>query len=111
MNAEELITAHQNLYDFCCLAKVSRPGKLLGKDTFGVDHELQNITRYYVSETGVDLIKLMKPLKGQTDWRRIGIDVGWKVTVCNKIEDAIIPINYDYYIQRANDLITPLRLI
>jgi hypothetical protein len=41
--------------------------------------------------------------------RRIGICVGWKVTECNDITQATVPINYDYYIQEAQKLVEPLR--
>lgn len=46
--------------------------------------------------------------RSKYDDRRIGISVGWKVTECNDIMDANVPINYDYYIQEANKLVEPL---
>ena len=58
---------------------------------------------------GVELVKIMPPLaKKPGVYRRIGIDVGWKVTPCNNIHDAIKPINYDYYIEKTNRLIVNL---
>ncbi len=73
------------------------------------------LTRYYVSETGVSLIKLMpqkhktEPFKLADEPKRIGIDVGWRVTPCNDIADATVPVDYNYYIQKARDLVNPVK--
>lgn len=41
--------------------------------------------------------------------RRIGIDTGWLVKVCNNIKDFDGDINYDYYINEAKKLVDTLK--
>ena len=60
---EEFIRKHQNMYDFQLRTKVQRSSKLVLTDELGVDHQVQNICRYYVSTNGMDLIKVMPPLE------------------------------------------------
>jgi hypothetical protein len=73
------------------------------KDRLLLDEkQIQNITRYYISNRGGSLIKVMS---GE---RRIGINVGWKVTECNRFEGTQ-DINYDYYIKEAEKLVKPLK--
>ena len=38
------------------------------------------------------------------DWRKIGIEAGWNVQVCNDLADATLPINYDYYVKEVEAL-------
>lgn len=40
--------------------------------------------------------------------RRTAVCKGWKVTVCNDMKDATVPVNYDYYIAEAKKLVDPL---
>lgn len=104
------IAGHNDYMDFMLRAKVPRSSRLVGVDHAGNDQPLQNITRYYVTHQGVELVKIMPPLSRKPDlWRRIGIDVGWKVAPCNNLSDVRLPINYDYYIEKANKLITKLQ--
>ena len=53
----------------------------------------------------------MPPLpKDPEKWRRTEIQSGWLVQVCNNIEDAKgHPIDYNYYVQRVEDLVMGLR--
>jgi hypothetical protein len=90
--------------DFMLKVKVPRTSYLTIDDK-----PLQRITRYYVSTEGGSLFKWMPPLKGKTDWRKIGVECGWKVTPCNDIKDAITPIDYEYYIQEVEKLCLILR--
>lgn len=47
--------------------------------------------------------------KSKFETRRIGINTGYKVTVCNNIQILQhVSINYDYYITQANKLVLPL---
>ncbi len=59
---EDYIRQHDNMYDFCLRTKVARSSKLVIVDENGVDHQTQNICRYYVSKNGGDLVKVMPPL-------------------------------------------------
>jgi len=52
----------------------------------------------------------MPPLKGKTEWRKIGAECGWKVAPCNNIKQADrSTINYEYYIQEVEKLCLILR--
>lgn len=108
-NIRETVWANNDIYDFCLRAKVSRDSSLQLEYEGSRVKVLQNVTRYYVSRNGGNLIKIMPPLKGKTDHRRIGIAVGWKVTECNHIGDALEQIDYNYYIQKTHELVEPLR--
>jgi len=65
---------------------------------------VQNVTRYYIAKGGQPLTKWMPPLKGKTEWRKIGVESGWNVQVCNDIADGTLPIDYDYYVERVEKL-------
>jgi len=103
---DQFVRCHADPLDFMLRAKVPRSSRLM----LG-DRQIQNVTRYYVSTTGGALVKVMPPLaKSVTgEDRRIGIDVGWVVTECNRLP-ATRPadINYDYYIAEAEKLVQPL---
>jgi len=108
---DHFIRTHTDMMDFMFRAKVPRSSKLVGVDSDGEDQPLENITRYYVTgDHGVSLIKIMPPLAKKPDvYRRIGVNVGWKVAPCNDLKQIRMPINYDYYIEQAHKLIEPLR--
>lgn len=59
---ENFIREHRNKFDFMGRTKVPRSSKLVLTDENGVDHQVQNICRYYVSTKGMDLVKVMPPL-------------------------------------------------
>ena len=86
--------------DFMLRAKVPRSSHLLWGET-----PVQNTCRYYVSTEGQSLTKVMPPLAKKPDhWRRIGVESGWTVCVCNDLRDATMPINYEYYINETEKL-------
>ncbi len=91
-------------YDFFGRVKVPRNSRLVGV-LDGEDVPLENVCRYYVSEGGVSLVKIMPPLAKKPDqWRRIGVESGWTVCPCNDVRDAVLPVNYKYYIQEIEKL-------
>lgn len=138
----EFIMDHDNHWDFYLRTKVNRSDRLVAVDDNG-ETEQQHITRYYISNEGVELVKIMPPTqKGIEKWnsvphwrhrengkhvnakkapsgkydqcpppsdtppnRRIGINKGFKVTVCNEILDVPTDINYQWYIQEAEKLV------
>jgi DNA polymerase elongation subunit (family B) len=108
---EQTVRSWPDKMDFMCRVKINRGSHLRGvKD--GNDYVLPNLTRYYVSEGGYALIKLMPPLaKKPTEWRRIGVESGWTVCPCNKLEHAVLPIDYQYYIDEVKKLVDPLKEI
>jgi len=86
--------------DFMLRVKVPRTSHLLWGD-----ERVQNTCRYYVSIGGDALTKVMPPLPKKPDhWRRIGVESRWTVCVCNDIRDAVLPINYDYYVNEIEKL-------
>ena len=104
---EEFIYNHGDKFDFMLRTKVPRSSRLvLVKNDVEVPQ--QNICRYYISKDGGELIKIMPPLEGKEEERRMGIDVGWKVKTCNNVKSFEWDIDYDYYIQEAKKLVDPL---
>ncbi len=91
-------------WDFYLRVKVPRSSYL---SLDGV--QVQNTTRYYISKSGGTLIKWMPPLKGKTEWRQIAVESGWKVCVCNRIEEATMPIDFEFYIQEVEKLVLGLK--
>lgn len=80
-----------------------------GVDAY-VDEEVQRISRYYIANKGGELFKIMPPLKGKSLPRRMAQCKGWQVRICNDIKDAEPwDINYDYYIEETEKLVTPLQ--
>jgi hypothetical protein len=90
--------------DFMLRIKVPRSSKLLYIDGHD-ESEIQNTTRYYISTEGGRLVKVMPPLKGKTEWRRFEVEKGVTCCVCNDIKDAVMPINYDYYVTEVEKLV------
>ena len=85
--------------DFMLRIKVPRTSHLLWGD-----EKVQNTTRYYVAKGGKPLTKVMPPLKGKTEWRRIGVESGWQVQVCNDIADAVLPVDFNWYVNETEKL-------
>lgn len=191
---EDFIRCHSEPLDFCIHAKAPRSNTIVSVRD-GIETEMQNINRYYVSNDGVELVKIAPPAKGakvgtwkrkagvsdaeydavvreiwrgapkwkegtgwiidgvqhdsrslhpdtangyyymEDDGRRVVTDIdgvpwderihtkakskhterrtsfakGWKVTVCNTMDDFDgSKINYDYYIAEARKLVDPL---
>jgi len=94
-----------DITDFMLRTKVPRSSYLAIEQEGEPPKQLQNITRYYIAEGGGRLFKWMPPLKGKTDWRKIGVESGWGVQPCNDIKDAgKLPIDFDYYVREVEKL-------
>jgi len=106
----ETLKSHPDIMDFMLRVKVPRTSRLLYTDEHG-EHVIQNTTRYYVSEGGGTLTKVMPPLPKKPDggWRRFAVEKGRSVCVCNKIEDAVLPIDYSYYAVEIEKLTLGMR--
>lgn len=107
----DFINTHSDPWDFMLRAKVSRGSRLVAAwGSFG-DIEQQPLTRYHIANEGPHLVKIMSPLAkavaaGKTDDRRIGIDAGWKVNICNRAADfSWANLNRAYYIEAAQKLV------
>lgn len=107
--AEDFILNHRDPFDFMLRTKVPRNSRLVLVDEFGVDEQLQNICRYYPSTVGGKLVKIMPPLPGEEEERRLGIDTEWNVVPCNNMKEFHWDINYDYYLTEANKLLEAVR--
>jgi len=88
-----------DIMDFMLRAKVPRSSYL----QWG-EGRVQNITRYYIAKGGKPLFKWMPPLKGKQEWRKIGVESGWGVQVCNDINDATAPVDFEYYVREVEKL-------
>jgi len=91
-------------YDFMLRTKVPR-SSYLTMESGNECYTLQNVTRYYISKDGGYLFKRMPPLKGKTEWRKIGVESGWTVKTCNNVNEFdMSSVNYDYYIEEVEKL-------
>lgn len=63
VDVESFIRNHDNKFDFMLRSKVPRSSKLVGVDEFMIDQPLQNICRYYISNNGLQLVKIMPPVE------------------------------------------------
>ena len=104
----DLIEWHSDPFDFMLRAKVPRSSRLETSD----GEVLQNTTRYYITDDGPSLVKIMPPLpKNGPDapGRRIGISVGWSVGVCNRADEFDwARLNRAYYVKEAKKLLDVL---
>ncbi|MBG23739.1 MAG: hypothetical protein CMF22_10490 [Idiomarinaceae bacterium] len=107
-DVEEFIRNHDDKFDFMLRTRVPRSSRLVSVDEDGVEYPEQNICRYYISDKGKKLVKIMPPLPGKDTERHIGIDTDWLVQTCNDISKFDWDINYDYYISEAKKLVDPL---
>lgn len=86
--------------DFMLRVKVPRSSRLLWGE-----EQVQNTCRYYIARGGRPLAKVMPPLARKPgEWRRIGVESGWNVQVCNRIEDAVLPVDFGYYVEEVEKL-------
>jgi hypothetical protein len=101
----ETVEQWPEIMDFMLRTKVPRSSHLAIEWDGQQPQKIQNITRYYIAEGGGRLFKYMPPLKGKTEWRKIGVESGWGVQVCNDINDAgKLPVDFDYYVREVEKL-------
>lgn len=98
----EFILGHQDAFDFMLRYKAPSGSYLMLAD----GTPLQRVTRYHIATDGQELFKVMPPLRGKTDARKMAVNKGWKVRICDDIRDFDPrTINYDWYIQEAEKLV------
>lgn len=107
---EEFIRKHfaeGNIFDFMLRVKVPRSSKLVLVMSDGSEVKQQNTCRYYVSNSGGKLVKLMPALEGKEDDgdRRLSIDAAYTVKTCNNMKDFDGDINFEYYVSEAKKLV------
>lgn len=65
------ITRHRDPFDFMLRAKVPRGSRLVLRwPQWGVEQELQHITRYFLSHNGGSLVKVSPPTEAPGTWKR-----------------------------------------
>ena len=106
------IRNHQNLYDFCLRQKATRSFHYEGTNRItGEVTVYDKLIRYYVSNTGDKIFKIKNP-ECQTRAAAISqIEAGeWVCKVCNFLPKGspVDNVNYDYYIEKANRIITKI---
>lgn len=106
-DVRQFIEQHKVHWDFLLRTKVPRGSRLVMVLEDGSEKTLQNICRYYPSkgEGCGKLVKIMPPLEGQEEERRMSIESEYTVKVCNDIKDFQWDIDFDYYVKEAEKLI------
>jgi len=110
---DETIRNHGNLYDFCLRQKATRSFHYEGTNRVTGQKTVYNkLIRYYVSNTGDKIFKI-KNAECQTRAAAISqIEAGeWVCEVCNFLpkNSPVDNVNYDYYIEKANRIITKIQ--
>jgi len=101
----ETVEQWPEIMDFMMRTKVPRSSYLAIEHEGQQPQQIQNITRYYIAQGGGRLFKYMPPLKGKHEWRKMGVESGWGVQVCNDIRDAgKLPVDFDYYVREVEKL-------
>ncbi len=111
-NISDFIKSHPDMYDFMLRTNVPRSSSLIlefDEDTFDV---LQNVTRYYVAKQGGQLVKIMPPIRGKIEDRRIKIQDGFLAQPMNDMPDGELNfhhlLNHDWYIAETMKIVAPL---
>jgi hypothetical protein len=110
---EHTIRNHKNLYDFCIRQKATRSFHYEGTNKVTGQKTIYNkLIRYYVSNTGEKIFKVKNP-ECQTRAAAISqIEAGeWVCEVCNFLpkNSPVDNVNYDYYIEKANRIISKIQ--
>ncbi len=104
----ETLRAWPDIMDFMLRIKANR-GTVLAVQTHPIDDPTplpDRTQRYYISEGGVSLVKIMPPLaKRPGVYRHIAVQSGWKVTLCNDIMRATEPVNIEWYANEVEKLV------
>jgi hypothetical protein len=108
---DKFIYDHKDSFDFCLRTNIKRGSKLMWKD-----NEQQRVSRFFMArEGGGELKKVMPPTAGQrlknpnAPDRYMAIQKGYDVKICNDMQDFDwCALNYQYYIDKAWELIVPV---
>ena len=108
----DTITNHTNIFDFCLRQKASKDfhyeGLINGNKTV-----YNKLIRYYVSNTGEKLLKVKNENSDSTAVDTSQVEAGeWLATVCNHLtkDTPITNVNFSYYIERAEKIISKIKL-
>lgn len=111
---ETTIKNHSNIFDFAIRQKASKNFHYEGHNkTTGEKNVYNKLIRYYVSNTGEKLLKI-KNEDCDTNAAAVSqVEAGeWVCTVCNHLtkDHDMSNINYDYYIEKANRIVSKIQL-
>lgn len=110
---EDFIFKHRNKYDFLLNFKATKNIDLVCERTTSMQKsyiKLPNTIRYFISKNGMPLKKILPSLNESNEPRTVGINVGYKIELCNKIEDFSYEfLDFDFYIKEAYKLIEPFK--
>ena len=111
---ETTIKNHSNIFDFAIRQKASKNFHYEGHNkTSGHKNVYNKLIRYYVSNTGEKLLKI-KNEDCETNAAAVSqVEAGeWMCTVCNHLtkDHDMSNINYDYYIEKANRIVSKIQL-
>ena len=103
---EDYIYGCEDNYDFMKMAKVNRGFKALTRDcdtvSGGNNHIIKpvhgKVIRYYCSNRGIELIKKSKVTTMRAETKSY-------ITLAQTVPDELTDINYQYYVDRAYDLL------
>jgi hypothetical protein len=108
----DTIRNHANIYDFCLRQKASKDFHYEGVNKSTGEKTIYNkLIRYYVSNKGEKLLKV-KNEECETNAADVSqVEAGeWVMHVCNHLtpDHPLDNINYEYYIERANKIISKI---
>ena len=111
---DDTIKGHDNIFDFAIRQKASKNFHYEGHNkTSGQKNVYNKLIRYYVSNTGEKLLKI-KNEDCETNAAAVSqVEAGeWLCTVCNHLtkDHDMSNINYDYYIEKANRIVSKIQL-
>lgn len=128
---EETIHNADDILDFTKRGRANKDSKLISRELKGftyIDTSLQKNNRYFISNEGKEIIKIMKPLDNKDKLkkdpnqlnlfnflddvkiykpREIGLEAGYKCMLLNKVKNRDpkkYDINYNYYINEIKKI-------
>jgi len=108
----DTITNHTNIYDFALRQKASKDFHYEGVSN-GKRTVYNKLIRYYVSNKGEKLLKIKNPECQSNAPDMSQVEAGeWVMHVCNHLtpDHPLDNINYAYYIERAEKIISKIQL-
>ena len=102
----------KNIYDFCLRQKASKDFHYEGLSN-GKRTVYNKLIRYYVSNKGEKLLKIKNPECQSNAPDMSQVEAGeWVMHVCNHLtpDHPLDNINYAYYIERAEKIISKIQL-
>lgn len=110
----DTIICHNNIFDFCIRQKSTKDFHYEGINRSTGEKTIYNkLIRYYVSKTGEKLLKVKNENSDSTAPEVSQVEAGeWVCTVCNRLDKnhPLDNINYAYYIEKAENLISKIQL-